>query len=362
MKFIYFTSERFPGTTADHQYKKNLAEAFSKELGSDFLFLARKSEKNALPHFPVECHSISSFLKRTIFYFFWVPFRFFGYTERTTFFTNDQNILSVLIFWKSLLRFPFSIVADWHMLSRTWRDSYIAKHADLSITTSHKLEKAVLALAPHARVKTIYGGVDLAPFETHDEKEALRTMLGLPLDKFLAGYVGLFLTMGMEKGIRTMIAALRKLPENCMMVFVGGKEKEIERYKKEAEEKGMEERCIFIPIQPFEKVVAYEKAMDVLAIPYPDKPHFRDFGFPMKVYEYMASGVPIVYTKLELLEEVISDCAYGVTPDSEEELARIISHIASHQDEAVEKAQKALAKAATYSWQMKAKNILQYLL
>ncbi len=37
---------------------------------------------------------------------------------------------------------------------------------------------------------------------------------------------------------------------------------------KVAKEKGLSASCVFLPIQPFEKVVMYEKAMDVLSIPY----------------------------------------------------------------------------------------------
>ena len=65
----------------------------------------------------------------------------------------------------------------------------------------------------------------------------------------------------------------------------------------------------------------YEQASDALVIPYPDKPHFRLYGFPMKVYEYMASQRPIIYSKLELVEEVLSDCGYGFTPDDPIDLA-----------------------------------------
>ena len=44
----------------------------------------------------------------------------------------------------------------------------------------------------------------------------------------------------------------------------------------------------------------------------------------MKVYEYMASQRPIVYSKLELAEEVLSDCGYGFAPDDPKDLAEKI--------------------------------------
>jgi SAM-dependent methyltransferase len=99
--------------------------------------------------------------------------------------------------------------------------------------------------------------------------------------------------------------------------------------------------------------------MDVLVIPYPNTPHFKDYGFPMKVYEYMASGVPIIYTKLELLEEIIYDCAYGVAPDSPQELAKCASFIQGHQTEARTNALKAKCMVEKLTWSIKARTILE---
>jgi SAM-dependent methyltransferase len=185
-----------------------------------------------------------------------------------------------------------------------------------------------------------------------------RERLGLPAEKFLIGDVGLFRTMGKEKGIKVMIDSLVNLGHDCVMVFVGGKDEEIEYYKKYAMEKKVIERCLFLPIQPFSKVVLYEQVMDILVIPYPDSPHFRKYGFPMKIYEYMASGVPIVYTKLDLLEEIVSDCAFGVEADNPQELAKVLEQIKSNYGEAKSMASLALDKVSSLDWNNKAKSII----
>ena len=68
-------------------------------------------------------------------------------------------------------------------------------------------------------------------YKNVDKNEA-RKILNLPLDKNVVGYVGLFKTMGMEKGIKTMIESLKNLSEKVIMVFIGGKSEEILEYKK----------------------------------------------------------------------------------------------------------------------------------
>ena len=142
------------------------------------------------------------------------------------------------------------------------------------------------------------------------------------------------------------------------MVFVGGKEDEIRFYSEKAHGRSVFEQCIFLPFQTFQNVVSYERAMDALVVPYPDAPHFRNYGFPMKIYEYMASKVPVVYTKLDLLEEVVGDCAYGIAPDSPRELAQAILKIQNYPEEAQKKTAKAFEKVKKCTWAERARNIL----
>lgn len=362
MKFVYLNAKTYPGITADHHYVRNLAYAFYKELGDKFALVTINTKSDALPGLKTLNASIPSFLKKTIFFFLWLPFVYISKlrsgNDKVVFFSNDLNLLSILIFWKKILWFSYIVAADWHLLTETGKDKYVANNADYSFTTSAKLERAIRNLAPNAKTATAYGGVDLESFRP-EEKRLIRRELGLPENDFLVGYAGYFLTMGMEKGLSTMIFALKNLPPKYVMVFVGGKFEEMELYKKEAEDNGVLDRCLFFPVQKFENLIRFEQAMDALAIPYPDKPHFRNYGFPMKIYEYMASGVPIIYTKLELLEEVASDCAWGIAPDSPEELAKAVVDIDINKDEVSKKTQSALEKVSGFTWAKRAQNIIK---
>jgi glycosyltransferase involved in cell wall biosynthesis/SAM-dependent methyltransferase len=363
MRLIYLTAKKYPGSTADHRYLRHLAVAFHRELGGRFTFVACNTKTDALPDFPVVSLSIPLFIKRTLVFFFWIPRYWFKELKKggepVVFFSNDFNLLTLLIIWKRMFRLSYNIVADWHLRTYTWKDWFIAWGSDCCITTSFKLEQAIRQMVPLAHVQTVHGGVALEAYKHSKDLIALRDQLGLPQKKVLVGYIGLFTTMGMEKGISTMIDALSYLDRDSMMVFVGGRQHEIEHYQAYAHSKNVSDRCRFVPLQPFDQVVQYEQAMDMLIIPYPDKPHFRQYGFPMKVYEYMASGVPIIYTKLELAEEVLSDCAFGVTPDDPQALAAMVHYVRNHMDEARAKAMRAFKKIKGYTWEAKAQRILQ---
>ena len=361
MKLIYLTAKQYPGGgTADHHYIKALAYALHRELGEQFLFIACNTAQKALPGLPVRSVAVPSFIKRTVVFFFWLPWFWYAQPQQRAdvFFTNDFNLVLVLSFWKKLLWLPYKVVSDWHLMTTPGKDRRVIAASDLCITTSKALEEGLHTLVPSAHTKTLYGGVDLSAYplvRPHNLREALQ----LPQGAFLAGYVGLFTTMGMEKGLRTMLRALTLLPQEVCMVFVGGKDYEIKQYRAYAREEGMEERSIFVPLQPFSRVVEYEQAVDVLVIPYPDQPHFRRYGFPMKVYEYMASGTPVVYTTLPLAQEMLGDCAFGVAPDDARALADTLLAIKADGAEATRRAQHARNKVAGYTWAAKAQALIQ---
>jgi len=81
----------------------------------------------------------------------------------------------------------------------------------------------------------------------------------------------------------------------------------------------------------------------------------------MKVYEYMASGVPVLYSNLPIIDEVLSGFARAFTPDDPQSLAYELSDIIKNQGGAQHIAQKAKEKAKEYTWKEKAKTILQFI-
>jgi glycosyltransferase involved in cell wall biosynthesis len=180
---------------------------------------------------------------------------------------------------------------------------------------------------------------------------------------FLVGYVGFFKTMGIDKGIGIMLDALSLVPaKNVQMVFVGGKEEEIEEYKAYALAKGIQRNVIFVPVVSALRVSEYEKAMDILVIPYPNLPHFRDYGFPMKAYEYLGAQKPVIFSNLPIMAEVLGDCAVPFAPGNSEDLAKKIMDIGQYPENYTELLARAYEKAKDCTWQNRAQRIIDFTL
>lgn len=244
----------------------------------------------------------------------------------------------------------------WH--KRLWRRAYrlvaiTQGLKNLLIKQGIKAEK--ITVAPD--------GVDLEAFnDVNQSEEELKIELGLPADDFLVGYVGKFKTLGMEKGIKTMIMALPLLEKDVKMVFVGGEELEIKEYKNLASRFNVSTQCLFIDYQPYLKVIKYIKVMDALVIPFPNFPHYAFYTSPLKLFEYMASGRPIIVSDLPALREVLDEKnALFFKPDDAADLARSIKMLKASQMLGYHLSRQALADVKEYTWNKRARKILEFI-
>lgn len=365
MNLVYFTSYTFPSRRAEPYYVRSMAEAFASHLGTDFSLVIRGNVIDELKDTNAIGLNVPDRM-RTVWYLFWFPFavrqRGWNY-EDTTLMSNDPNLLLVFIFWKKLLKFKYRICSDWHQLFDNWKDEYIAQNSNYLITTCKRLASFISQRCKVDSIKIIvaYGGIDPKPFAERSKTgiSKLRQSLGLPESTFLIGYVGGWRSVGLEKGLDTMIRALPYLPKDTHMVLVGGTKEDIDTYKIFSQQLQVEDRTILVGKQTFEKVIDYELSMDVLVIPYPDKHHFRDYGFPMKVWEYMASGRPIVYSRLAIIDEVLEKRGTPFRPDDAVDLASVIASLREDWNETENRGAENSTEVHRYTWRRRAEVILE---
>lgn len=367
MKLIYLTSQQYPSGKSDPFFWQKMAEAFQILLGPDFTFVVR----NEAPHVLSHLNTVSVYAPwrfRSLSYFLRLPFLIFKHgwnNGEAFFFSADPYLLLGLIFWRRTLRLKYRVVSDWHQLFDDWKDIYIAEGSDFLVSTSGRLKGLLISQCGISPEKIIvaYGGVDTSLFKDKAKmaKRDYRLKLGLPDQGLLIGYIGTFKALGLDKGITTMIESLAFLDRDITMVFVGGTPALIAEYKLMAKNEGVAERAIFLLKQPYEKMVEYEMAMDILTIPYPNKPHFRDYGFPMKVWEYMAAGRPILYSNLDIIGEILRDRATSFVPGDPQSLAESVKIVRQGWGREEERAEQNIVAVEAYAWGSRADKIIKFL-
>jgi glycosyltransferase involved in cell wall biosynthesis len=168
-------------------------------------------------------------------------------------------------------------------------------------------------------------GTDTKLFKPLEKRKCCKT-LGLDPSLFYVGFVGSFFD---HQGIETLINAapiiLGKL-KNVWFLLVGdGPMMDI--WKDKIKQKGLQHAFIFTGQVPYKKVPEYVGAMDICVAP-----HKKDTNqaSPVKLFDYMACGKPIVASDIEVVREIVGDsgCLLLTKPENKLELAEgIISLI-----------------------------------
>ncbi len=201
-------------------------------------------------------------------------------------------------------------------------------------------------------------GVDLEAFTVSLSKENCRKKLDLPLDKKIVMYAG---HLYKWKGVHVLARAVSFLEKNALAVFVGGTEKDIKEFKKIY---GSYKNILIIGKKPYEEIPFYLKAADVLVLPNSSESDIsRLYTSPMKLFEYMASSIPIVASDLPSIREVLNkDNSILVESDNPEKLAQGIRMLISDTDLSNKLAVQAWEDVKKYTWSARVNNLIKYML
>lgn len=201
----------------------------------------------------------------------------------------------------------------------------------------------------------IPNGVDLARFEATVDRAATRAKFGLPLEKNIVLYTGHLYSW---KGVDALAMASAFLPENSLVLFVGGTDHDVKSFREKFAGKT---NIMIVGRKPFGDIPEYLAAADVLVIPNSGKSHVSElYTSPIKMFEYMATGHPIVASDMQSVREILNaKNAVLVPPDDMHALARGISSVLTNSTLASRIAAQARKDVEQYTWHKRAERIMQ---
>lgn len=171
------------------------------------------------------------------------------------------------------------------------------------------------------------------------------------------------------KGVDTLIHAAKLFPD-ARYVVVGGTEEDdgrpdqdVLRIRGLAEGLGIGDRVELPGWVPYERVPALLRRAAAAVIPLPDTPFARHFTSPLKLFDYMAAGAPIVASDLPALREVLRHEENGllVPPGDPSALASALKRLLGDADLATRIGRQASLDVKKYSWDARADRILAVL-
>lgn len=206
---------------------------------------------------------------------------------------------------------------------------------------------------PDKKVLLEPNGVDLTHHTSVSRADA-RKQLGIPLDTSLVLYVGRVLGW---KGIDILPQVAEKLP-GVTIGFLGATSEEYERIIGTSGKP-----VVFYGSRPHAEVETWLAAADAcLVIGTPRDEYSYRYTSPMKVFEYLGSGRPIIASATPALQGVLAEgeCFY-FTPDSVESLVSAISECLSNTATADSMATRGVEKAKEHTWKKRAERIARFI-
>ena len=232
--------------------------------------------------------------------------------------------------------------ATWLKRVLSWVERVMIRRSRVVIVICQDLETTVRRV--DADVPTVL--IENAP-GSGDVREgaggaAIRAQLGLTPATPVVLYTGTFEAyQGLDLLYRAMAIVARARPD-ARLVMVGGEPAQVEAAKQQVGALGLSTTVIFTGQRPAEEVPAYLDAATVLA-----SPRSTGTNTPLKIYQYLRSGRPIVATNLRTHTQVLSDETSFLAAPTPEAFAGAILEAVNAPAVAADKGKRARVMAET---------------
>lgn len=369
MKLLYATSISYPSKLANRIQILNTSFEFEKEMGDQFILGTHNVELG------------NNFLNRNILNFkgsrvsLLLGFRYIYYIWKnkiTHVYSREEMLYLSMYFFSYLLlwkRPKFIYEAHWMFKHKNslinFLFGFVRKRSSLIVSiTTHLKNELIKSGVKTNKIIVSPDGVRKEDYEKILDFTKLKQENNIPLNKKIFGYVGTYKTLDTKKGTDEILYAFSEIIKNrkdVFLLFVGaGEEGRMELTRDLLNLNVPVENFLIIDRVPHKEVADFLRICDFLLMTFPWTEHYAYIMSPMKLFEYMASGKPIITTDLPSVRDILDDsmCTF-TTPGDEKELKIKMEYVLNNQDLVLEKAQKASVEVLKYTWQQRVSNILE---
>ncbi len=199
---------------------------------------------------------------------------------------------------------------------------------------------------------TLPNGIDLEVFGPERNRAVIETPA---LERPIFLYSGRAYAW---KGIKTIVEALDR-NKNLKAVFVGGSKEELESVLHTS----VPETLISVGRRPFTEIPSWLAWADVFLVGGTAKDRYSFFETsPMKLFEYLAYGKPIVAVDSPAIREIVNENEVTFfKPDDPADLARAMRFVKEHYSELLKRSEMLKEKAKQYSWKKRVEKVINFM-
>jgi glycosyltransferase involved in cell wall biosynthesis len=226
------------------------------------------------------------------------------------------------------------------------------------VITNALKEKFVISYGlPAAKILMTRDAVDVEKFRKAKKNKDLFEKLGLPTDKKIVMYCG---SLTKAKGVYTLADAAAKLASDYVVVFIGGEGEVLEKFRHQYDKYT---NVYLVGQVAHEKIPSFVASADVLVQPdLVTDTYARYFTSPMKLFEYMASGRPIVAADVPSVKEVLcEESAIFFKSGDSNSLAKQLNTVLYNESVLNRIGAAAQKKVEEYTWEKRGQTITHFI-
>lgn len=372
MKLIYIANIRIPTEKAHGIQTVKMCEAFANTGVRVSLIVPRRI--NRLKQDPFDYYDIKRTFKiKKLFCLDFIIFdKIIGHlgmwAESISFyfsvFIYINFIKADIIYTRDKLFLPFvflrnNVAVELHSLpGHYFLYSWLIKRFKKIIVITKSLKRSLIINGVNPKnVLVTPDGVDFKKFNISLHREECRKKLGLPLDKKIVLYSG---HLYKWKGVDTLAEAVNYLPKNIYFYFVGGIEGDVDNFRKKY---GVTKNIKIIGHRPHGEIPYWLKSANILVLPNSNEEDISMYWTsPLKLFEYMASGTPIIASDLPSIKEILNEKNSFLTKsDNPEELAKMIAMVLQNPEISARISNQAFQDVQRFTWEKRSEEILKFI-
>ncbi|MDD1779292.1 MAG: glycosyltransferase family 4 protein [Candidatus Helarchaeota archaeon] len=215
------------------------------------------------------------------------------------------------------------------------------------------------------KIKVVQNGVNVRRFYPINDIALLREWrkkVGIEEDEVVVVFVG---NIAPWQGVHILIeSAFRLLSKNEKLKFLIVGDGLVKRtLEKKVENSKLGGKIIFLGMRPYEEIPFLINIADICVAPFINERNRKTGVSPLKIFEYMACGKPVVASRIEGLEFIEKENAGQlIEPDDAISLAKVLQHLVGNPHKRIEMGRRGLEIACKkFSWDSRALEISKIL-
>lgn len=196
------------------------------------------------------------------------------------------------------------------------------KKADKVITINEKLKDYAISMGANTdETYVIRAGIDLKRYDPNIDSSGIRKRYGIKEDDVVFFFMGWLYNFSGLKEVAIELSKIKDEKPNIKLLVVGDGDA-FDNLQKIRENYHLDNKILLTGKQPYESIPAFIASSDICLLPAYNNEIMHDI-VPIKMYEYMAMGKPVITTKLPGVMKEFGEGSGVVYVDRPEDTLRI---------------------------------------